>query len=486
MAVSPKFGSAGAALVPVQPTPAVKAATDKTGKMAIGTSTPLPRQVVKVKPSVFKPKPTSKLAPTNPPPIKKSDKPCGIAAIEVTDPEKPKPRVPSPTGELHIVPRPLLNRTEKTTWFNLVEISSQTGGYDEVSIKIKSTDGKEINRKQACLIGGGFPPSESSWKNGAQQSFKLQAPASTDRWPHPAEPESYSLYGRGCDDCVQRVLIKVFPSQNYEVKIDINELKDLIDGIRGGITTFMQYFFLKPKSEMNQEERKEDKQAQKYEDGTGAQIEKNKGTLSVKWGWHENDDWRAFYGIEVEAGLDPLFSIAIQPKLSFAQIALTAHGVPPNVAKALADNIADVFLRLDLGFELKLVGTHRTKLFAAGDNERSGALSIEGTGKLGIVLGARVGSDWFVAIIATGQARTEVVVGGELEIKSDGLFLSPKVEVGGLIVELKVVLKAIRKERWKKSVEYQVFDPWTIYPTSESEPFKLLPRDNKSKNGQSC
>lgn len=484
---SPKSGKAGSVLKPVAPEAAVDAANAKGGSTSKPKPPPPPQpQKVSSRPSVLKTKKPTKTPPSTPPPTKKSDKQCGVAEMKVEDEEGAKPRVPSAGGQLQIVPKPVKSFKESSNWFKIVQVSSSTGGDDKVKVSIKSKDKNPVGEMKSLLVKNGAPPQKDKFKG--DKEFTIKALDNLEKWPYPAEPARYYIYAHGCDEVIHRVRLDVFPNQNYEVTLDINELMDLITSFSKGVQGFFEYFFYKPESLMTAEEltksEEQEKDATEEEWGRKSSVEKCKGKLSIKWGWQENDDWRAYYLVEVSASLDPLFSISITPKFSLAKVMMTANGFPPDIAELFADHVADAFVKVEFGFECKITGTYRHKDFpeALPDSpasQHAGSIALEGAGKLGLVLGARVGSDYIVSLVVTGAARTKISIGGELEIVSKGLNLSPKVEVGGIEVEFKLVLKALRKERKSDSVTFQWFESWTLLPRPDQEPWKLPPSRNR-------
>jgi hypothetical protein len=411
--------------------------------------------------------------PTTPPPQKKSDKPCGIGELIVKDKQG---RVPGPGKILQVTPEP--DKKDKVTenWLSLVEISKSGGGTETLSVEVKS---KEPGRKQACLLRHSAVD-ESDWKDGPKHSFTLKHPENKDKFPSWASGERYYVYGRGCDEATDRVLVEVFPSQNYKVKIDINEFAKLFKAMSGGCGSLLKYF-LPASGDMSDEDRKSAKEDADYEEGRASKTEKVKGVMEVSWGWQEEPkEWRVFFLEQVTAGLDPLFSIGWKPKISFAAMAYSACGIPPPAADLLAEHLFDVYLQFELGFEVKVVGTGKYKQYTYGDNAVTGSIEVTGTGKFGIVIGAKLGSTWVVAVIVEGAARSEIGIGGELEFSKDGITLAPKVEIAPVVLSVTFKVKAFTREAYKKQKAWEVGGPWRIYPPEDAEPFKIYPRPEKT------
>jgi hypothetical protein len=407
-------------------------------------------------------------APTKKAPEKKSDKPCGIAEMLLQDKEG---RKPSDSGLLQVVPKPADGGKIKHSWFELVEIETTKGGTEAIKLFIQSKDGKPVGRKQTCVITSG-DPAESDWKDGASNSVSIPAPANKDIWPRNSDPVMHYAYGRGCDDCVTSVTLEVFPSQNYAVKIDAKELQDFIDAMRGGFGGLMAHLF-RSKAE-------EDEDATDFDVKGSKKKEECKTAIELAWGWLEDPkDWRVYYGVEVGVSSGPIFSVGWEPRLSLAQIFLTANGVPPSIAKVLADNLADVYFQAKLSFALDLKGSAKFRFYTYGENKHSGNVLATGKGGLELLMGAHIGSDWVVNVLMEGGGRSAITTSGELEGSSEGLTLEVKIGVDPVTLFVSIKLKAFKRTVKDKEKTWELGGPWEIYPPEGTDPIKLLPREKK-------
>ena len=395
--------------------------------------------------------------PKAPPPVKKSDKPCGVAGLDVLDKEK---RKPGPGGGLQVVPKPEINDPDTYGLLEVAKLKITKGGTETISATIKSLDGQPVGRKQTCSLKNGAPPEESDWKDGATASYTLKASTNKDKWPHPAEPVFHYVYGRGCDECVQRVRVEVFPSQQYEFEINGSAIKKWKEDFSKGILGYLLKVFGSDEEESG--------------------LKLFEGKIAVKWGWKEDPKtWRAFYNLEANGGCDPLVGWEKEFTFSLSKIALAAAGVPPILSDLSEKYIASIYLSftpsVGISCSVAIVG----KFYPDGETSTEGKGTVEGGGTITFALAARLGCELFVAVIAKAGAKTGIKAAGELTASEEGLDFAPKVEWTGLSLFVEVVFKAFKKTVKEKNRTWEVCEPCTLYPGENNPkwPYRLCPRD---------
>ncbi len=464
--VEPEISKAAKAAIAAQlGTVGLVSGAPPTGKEEQKLKIPPPRKFGKFAPKPPEPKNPS---PTTPP-EKKSTKPCGVASVLLRDAETREPEAQL----IQVVPKPSLNEKVTDKWLSVIELERSKGGEETLTAEVKSIDGKSDGRKQACMVRVGAVW-EEAWKDGARQTFKIKAHSDTSKWPKDVEPEIYYVFGRGCDDAVTRYMIEVFPSQQYKVKIDVKELQELIEAISGGFTGLVKYWVRTPDT-MSDDKLSDAKEDQDFEEGRSTKQEKtfkNVG-FEVAWGWQEEKkEWRTFYSVEISAGCDPLLNFGWKPKVSFAKLAYTAMGCPPGLSGLIAEHVFDIYIQFEFIFTLKVMGTAKFHYYTYGENNHSGAVKGEGGGQLGVVLGAKIGSRWIVAIIVEGAARASIVVALEVEVDSECLALNPEVTIEPLKISVSVKLVAFLRTAREAERTWELGGPWEIYPQPDSTPLK--------------
>lgn len=418
----------------------------------------------KFSPQKFKP---NKPIPQQAPPEKKSEKPCGVGELILKDGQN---RLALATGHiLQVVPEAPGKETLTPEWLGIVDMErSKPGGEETLKAEVKSkTDG----RKQACLLRIGSA-GESSWKDGANQTFKLKAHPNISSWSKNVEPELYYVFGRGCDEAYTRFLVEVFPSRQHKVKIDVKELKELVQAMSGGFAGIIQHW-IKPPSVMDKEELEEAKEDQNFEEGRSTKKEKTLKNVGfeLEWGWKEDKkDWRVYYAVEIQAGCDPLLDFGWKPKISFAKIAYQALGCPPGVSDLIAEHVFDIYVQFEFLFNFKVMGTAKFHYYTYGENVHSGGIQGTGGGQLGVVLGAKAGSRWIVAFVMEGAGRSKIDVALAIEVGTDGVELLPEVTIRPLVVSFSIKMIAFRRTAHTFiEKEWEFGGPWEVYPRPKSK-----------------
>jgi hypothetical protein len=404
---------------------------------------------VKIKP----PKPP----PKAPPPVKESDKPCGVAGLDILDKEN---RKPGPGGGLQVVPKPDKNVADTYGLLEVAKLKIQTAGTETVTAKVKSVDGKPVGRKQTCWLKNGAPPDEGDWKDGDSASYTLPASPNKDKWPYPADPVYHYIYGRGCDECVLRTRVEVFPSQQVEFEISAQAIKKWKEDFSKGILAYLLKIFGEEEEESG--------------------LKLFEGKITVKWGWKEDPKtWRAYYNVEANGGCDPLVGWEKEFTFSLSKIAMTGAGVPPPLAGIIDKHIASIYLSFTPTVGISCTVAIAAKFYADGEHAIEGKGTVEGGGSINFALAARLGSELVVAVIAKAGAKTGVKASGEFTATSEGLDFGPKVEWTGLSLYVEVVFKVCKKSVKEKNRTWEVCEARTLYPGDDNPrwPYRLFPRD---------
>ncbi len=391
------------------------------------------------------------------PPKPGSDKPCGIAELEVQCAHK---RKPGPGDVLQVVPEAKETSKDEAKYgrFKMTR-EWKKGGVERVTGKVVANDDKAGGRKQLCSTATEGSPHDKDWKSQAQLTEELAPPDPGDkRWTKDIPPVVYYMHGRGCDDTARRVKIEAFPSDQHSVNVDVAFAKEWADAINKGweewstaLTSSGSPISIVPK------------------------ITPPSGHLKASWGWKENkDDWRAYYEFAVDAGLSPILGVDIELQLSLVTLAGSAAGLPPPVASFAAKHLADIILAIGAGVEGSLTGGPRVHTFSTGERKISGKVELKIEGKLFAKLTARAGSDYVVSASMTAGGQCKLALKGEAEVNSDGLFVQPGVSLMPLEVKVVVVVKAFKIfSREKKLGEWK---PWDEKDLWKGERRKLLPR----------
>jgi hypothetical protein len=245
------------------------------------------------------------------------------------------------------------------------------------------------------------------------------------------------------------VQVEVFPAYSFQGTVNLNLFRDVANAINEGLKTTLRR-------------------------GLGGtvtiepQVILPAGQLQVSAGWKEARDWRAFYGWEVQAGLEPLVGISLQIRPNFLAIAGTAVGIPPQ----LTDLAGSLFLHLQIGGSIGLSGR------GARTAPDAYAIGVRGNGQIWIEvgIGGRAGNEDFISAEIVGSSRTGVTLSANVDYTTGergGITFNPKLEWNGLTVTVRVITSAAGVEMTNNElITWTVFDPCTIY--EPEQPFVLI------------
>jgi type VI secretion system secreted protein VgrG len=444
--------AAKSAEVPEMETPfdAVVADDGKTGqKLSTGPGKPRQRGKVKLMPikaPPYKPPPGPDGFQCGPvPPVPVSSKPCGIGELDVTCSHK---RKPGPNQILQVVPdTEATDKIEKAWGPVTVTLTKKYKGKDEVTAKVESKEPGASGRKQLACLDTASSPSESEWKSKSEDKYPmLPAGPDDDMWPINAAPKIHHVFGRGCDDVFQTVTIESYPSQQYSVELSTKFFEDWVKTVNKGWEEWGDKIMgvspveLKPKL-------------------TGP-----KGKASLSWGWKEDKDWRAYFEIAADIGLDPILGVGIEVEVSLVKVAGASAGIPPCITDLAHEHLADIFVTG--GAEVKgcFTGGPRGRFYATGEERIIGEATLSIEGKLSLKLTGRVGSDYIASASVNVGGETKITGKAKAELERKGLFVQPSVVLKPLKVEVVINLKAFkifsREEKIGKWTPWEDVDLW--------------------------
>lgn len=386
----------------------------------------------------------------------KSNSPCGISKLKVTCGHN---RSAGDTGVLQIVADQITTEAREIDFqVFTAKIIEKYNGSDNVEIEVL-TNGK--NKRRQLSWKQNKSKSSAAWINTHHLTKLIEtAPNDESFWSVNIRPESYNVSGRGCDNIVQSVRIESFPNKKSSIEFSLEYFEEWSKKINKGWEKWGKLFFqagspveLKPK------------------------IDPPTGYASASWGWVESkEDWRTYYDVNAEFGINPIIGISIELSLSMGTLLYTAAGVPPILSNMLAKHIADILVSIEANSKGSFIGSPHAKFYSTGENEILGiaTLSIEGSVTLKIT--ARVGSDYVISASASLSGETKVKGKAKTKLNRNGLFMTPSATLDPLIVEVSVKFKAFIVVSKEKKREWK---PWNTIDLYKGKPTKILPLDKK-------
>ena len=156
------------------------------------------------------------------------------------------------------------------------------------------------------------------------------------------------------------------------------------------------------------------------------------GSFSAAWGWKEDSDWRAYFGVSCSFGLNPVLGVALEVKVSMVSVGLTAVGIPPVISKFAADHIADLYIKAKAGCQATLQGSPSGKFYTDGESAVSGSLKSTVSGSVSLGGGVKAGSEYIIAIEFSFDIEAKVTGEEDIELNGDGLFVQRKINLAPL------------------------------------------------------
>ncbi|GIW72597.1 MAG: hypothetical protein KatS3mg102_2139 [Planctomycetota bacterium] len=355
-------------------------------------------------------------------------------------------------GVLQVVAETAHRNAQFSIAFGPVQLTGthSWGGTDTVEAEVISRDRSSGGRKQSCHHRQQQP---SGWRSGARQSYEIPAPANQALFPCDANPELHYISGRGCDEAVQTVRVLSYPSQQYQLQLNVALFGDVLDAINREVGEVLDRRFgpvrIQPR------------------------LVQPSGELSVAWGWKEHTDWRAKFEVAVQAGLNPAFGYSVEVQVSLLHVAgevgLVALGIPQPIADWLmglaTEYLADCFVFWNVELSWSLQGHAAVAWLADGSRSASGRAGITPSlrGLLRIGMEARAGGDSWVSIGVRGQVETGLIGRGQLEVRRDGVYLSPELRWPGVTLSVTFYLRAVSREIASKQMAWQPIGESTLW-----------------------
>lgn len=370
--------------------------------------------------------------------------PCSIQTLDVKCSHGRKVRTPGPGGVLQVVGNNKEHSVEQTRKYGIVSVKGKYTyiGQDDVTAEVLTLG---AGLKKTALVK---PGEKAKWDPAELPKTYSISTFEADLWPRDAKPDVYEIQGRGCDDRIESVRIESFPSQQYEFEVDVELFRKSIEEVSEDIEKKLKKSFgpvsLKPR------------------------VIGPKGNLGIKWGWREDEDWKAFFGVEVKAGLSPSFEFGLDVEYSFAHIygmaALASVGLDPVTAnkfmEVAREHLGDLWLGVGIGFRFSILGHALAKFYPHTSAKFGGADIVpQLEGSVWFVIGARVGGSFWLSAEVKGGIRTGLGIRGAIELKPEGVFFNPKLFWPGVTGFVTIVLKSCK-------IELKTFN-WECNPLGE-------------------
>ncbi|MCW8935131.1 MAG: hypothetical protein OQK98_10440 [Gammaproteobacteria bacterium] len=360
-------------------------------------------------------------------------------------------RTQNEKGILQVVPTPVKTRSEEYELMGVkVTLKEEYAGDDEIECSVDLQN----NKSDACF----YITDETNELVNKQSSkiiVKGENKKKLEKWPIDASPEKTSIQGHGCDKAGKTIYIESYPSQYYTIQGDLSIFKVWTDSVNEGWETWGKSIFSLSPVEL------------------APKITPPTGSFSANWGWKENNDWKAYYNVSSDFGLNPILGVEIKVILSMGTLALTAAGIPPNVAKLAAEHLLDIQLSAAANCKASLTGKPAGKFYTDGSKEITGEAKFSTEGGVVLELLARAGSDYVVSVSLSVSGEAKVTGEDVLALDKTGLFLQTNIMLSPFIGTAKVTVKYFKirsKTRSKK------WEPWKQIEIYKSDNKKILPR----------
>jgi hypothetical protein len=368
--------------------------------------------------------------------------------------EKKTGRKPSSESLLQVVPKATATKSSEVKWHGFqVTLEKEYEGRAAIksNLKLDGAEGESCYRHSITGITQG-------WESIETKTFDITGlPEELHKlWSAKATPRKKYIKGRGCDGATKTVTLEVYPDQQYSAEVSLDAFGDWMEAVKESWKNFgLSILNLSPVE-------------------ISPEIQGPKGYLKASWGWQENDDWRAYFQFEADAGLDPVLGVAIDVKLSVVKLAATAAGIPPPINSFIAEHIADILLSAGVEGKATLSGEPRGRRFTTGKWESSAEATFAVSGALIFALMARIGSKYVISVSIQGSVETRLIGESKSELDSKGLFITPVIKINPFTAKIKVRLRAfvvISKSKEKK------WTPWKEeYELWKGKKRKLFPK----------
>lgn len=354
-------------------------------------------------------------------------------------------------GILQVVPTPDKTRIEEYELMGVkVTLKEEFAGKDEIDCSVNLQN----NKSSSCFYITD-ETNELVNKESSKILLKGENKEKLDKWPIDASAMTTSIQGHGCDKAGKTVQIECFPSQYYTLQGDLSIFKVWADKVNEGWEHWGKSFFSMSPVEL------------------APKITAPTGSFSANWGWKEDKDWRAYYNISSDFGLNPILGIEIKIILSMGTLALTAAGIPPNLAKLAAEHLLDIQLSAAANCKASLLGKPAGKFYSDGSKDITGEAKFSTEGGVALELLARAGSDYVVSVAMSVSGESKVTGEDVLSLDKTGLYLQTNILLTPFVGTAKVT---IRYFKVRSKTKVKKWEPWKQVEIYKSENKKLLPK----------
>lgn len=353
---------------------------------------------------------------------------------------------------IQIVPTPNRTSSDKVSVMGVtIEVQRQYGGSDEINGKLSLVDDK----LGSCP---NMKDEKGEWANTDNLNLEIKAVQenSPNLWAINDPPEVYSIAGKGCTGSTLEKTIEVYPNHYYSIEGKLDIFREWEKEVNKAWEDWGKSIFdispvsLKPKL-------------------TGPA-----GSFKAGWGWKENNDWRSYFDVTADFGLNPILGVEIEISVSLVKLAMTSAGIPPTLQSLTTEHLADLQVFGGAGCKGKVQGSPHGKFFPDGSHEIDGEARFEIEGGVKLGLRGKLGSKYIVSAELILSGETKVKGEDLLELNSSGLYvqsrmnLEPLEAVAKVVVKYLVIFSKSEEKKWK---------PWDAMEIYKSEKKKLLPAD---------
>lgn len=354
---------------------------------------------------------------------------------------------------------------------NLLQIVASTSKskseeYELMGIKV--TLKKEYTGEDTVNCNASFENSQSSGcyqitdinnkyktQSASKLKFENKDNETSSRWPINSSPKKLTVSGKGCDNKIKSTRIEMYPNQYFTVEANISVFQEWVKEINKAWEDWgSKIFDLTPVD-------------------ITPKLTGPAGSFSANWGWKEDQNWKAYYNVAANFGLNPIFGVEIKIMLSIGRLAMTAAGIPPTLSKLTADHLADIQLSAAAGCKGTLMGSPIAKFYSDGTNKFSGEGKFTVEGNVVLEILGRVGSDYVISAELSVSGETKVTAEDLLNINRDGIFLQSTIMMSPLIGIAKVKIRYLKVRTKTKEKKWE---PWKQIELYKSENKKILPR----------
>ncbi len=360
-------------------------------------------------------------------------------------------RKPNASNVLQIVASPDKTRSEEYEMMGVkITLKEEYAGKDKVKATLALVDDQTASCFEITDIDGAF-------QEGKQATLAIESPYldSRSKWPKDASPQTLIIKGRGCDQSELSATIESFPSQYYTVQADVSVFSDWVKKINDGWEKWGKRIFDASPVSLN------------------PKLTGPAGSFGASWGWKEASDWRAYFDVAGNFGVNPILGVEIKLTISFVKLGLTAAGIPPNLSSLAAEHLADLQLSVGAGCKGSLTGSPHGKFYSDGSKEVTGEAKFVIEGNVMMEVLGRIGSDYVISAELSASGETKVSGQDQLELDQTGFYAQTTITMDPFVGTARV---KIRYFKVRTKTKEKKWTPWKQIELYKSDKVKLLPR----------